>query len=187
MNKKELIINAALKLFVENGFHGTATAKIAQEAGVANGTLFQHFKTKDELIIALFVEFKKELADFVSTQSIKESFKGEIESQFIATLTWSLANTNKFHFIQQFHASPYIVQIGQEILEQQIKPHYELIAKGVESKQLKTLEIDHLYALISSQTFGLHHFLITKQYSEKKQQEIIQSTFEMLWDMIFQK
>jgi AcrR family transcriptional regulator len=48
--KKQQIMNAALKLFVENGFHGTSTAEIAKTAGVATGTLFHHFKTKQELI-----------------------------------------------------------------------------------------------------------------------------------------
>jgi len=51
MDKKQLILGTALKLFVEAGFHGTATSKIAAEANVANGTLFNYFRTKEELIL----------------------------------------------------------------------------------------------------------------------------------------
>ena len=51
MNKREKIFSTALNLFVEHGFHGTPTSKIAKEAGVANGTLFHHFNTKEDLII----------------------------------------------------------------------------------------------------------------------------------------
>jgi AcrR family transcriptional regulator len=42
MDKQQEILSAALQLFVANGFHGTATSKIAKEAGVANGTLFHY-------------------------------------------------------------------------------------------------------------------------------------------------
>ena len=65
MEKTKKILDAALKLFVEYGFHGTPTSKIAEEAGVANGTLFNKFKTKDELIVALFVDIELHMSKFV--------------------------------------------------------------------------------------------------------------------------
>ena len=65
MTKKEAILNTALKLFVENGFHGTATGKIAQEAGVGTGTLFTYFKTKDELVLSLYVSIKIEMMEYL--------------------------------------------------------------------------------------------------------------------------
>jgi len=45
-DKRTAIIEAALKLFTERGFHGTSTAQISKEAGVATGTLFNYFPTK---------------------------------------------------------------------------------------------------------------------------------------------
>ena len=48
--KEQKILDTSLKLFVERGFHGTSTAEIAKTAGVATGTLFHYFKTKEELI-----------------------------------------------------------------------------------------------------------------------------------------
>jgi AcrR family transcriptional regulator len=40
MEKKEAILNAALSLFVDNGFHGTATSKIASEAALPTALCF---------------------------------------------------------------------------------------------------------------------------------------------------
>ncbi|MCK5033837.1 MAG: helix-turn-helix transcriptional regulator, partial [Calditrichia bacterium] len=51
--KREAILKATLNLLVERGFHDTPTSLIAKEAGVATGTLFHHFKNKEELINAL--------------------------------------------------------------------------------------------------------------------------------------
>ncbi|MDD3246000.1 MAG: TetR/AcrR family transcriptional regulator [Methanosarcina sp.] len=49
-DKRTAIIETALKLFTERGFHGTSTAQISKEAGVATGTLFNYFPTKEDLV-----------------------------------------------------------------------------------------------------------------------------------------
>lgn len=63
--RKKVLI-AALKLFADQGFHGTTTAQIAQKAGVSEGTIYNYFKTKDDLLTQLlsplFTEIK---TDFV--------------------------------------------------------------------------------------------------------------------------
>ena len=53
-DKKTAIMNTALKLFTERGFHGTSTAQISKELGVGTGTLFNYFPTKEELINSLY-------------------------------------------------------------------------------------------------------------------------------------
>jgi AcrR family transcriptional regulator len=185
MDKRDLIINAALKLFVDNGFHGTATSKIAQEAGVANGTLFQYFKTKDELVMALYIHFKDELAEFVSKNTAENAgIKEAIKTQILSSLYWALDNPAKFRFIQQFHTSPYIGQVEQDVLDKQLEPHLALIQKGIEQGVLKPLPADLIYSLMSSQVFGLYQFVTSKKLSKPKQHETIEETFEMLWDML---
>lgn len=185
MSKKESILNAALKLFVENGFHGTATSKIAQEAGVANGTLFQYFKTKDELVVNLYIQIKEELADYIESNSSSESdIKEALKSQMLSSLFWALDHTTKFSYIQQFHTSPYIAQVEQEILSKQTEPHFKLIQAGINQGVLKPLPADLIYLLMSSQIFGLHQFVTSKKLSKAEQHETIQTTFEMLWTMI---
>jgi TetR/AcrR family fatty acid metabolism transcriptional regulator len=53
-NKKELIINAAIKVFAQKGFYTANVADVAREAGVADGTIYLYFKNKDDLLISLF-------------------------------------------------------------------------------------------------------------------------------------
>lgn len=47
--KRQAILDAGLALFAERGYHGVNTADVARTAGVAVGTLFRLFKTKEEL------------------------------------------------------------------------------------------------------------------------------------------
>jgi AcrR family transcriptional regulator len=56
-NKREKIIAAAAKFFGEKGYHNTTTAEIAEAAGVAAGTIYIYFSSKEDLLVAVFEEF----------------------------------------------------------------------------------------------------------------------------------
>ena len=51
--KRDQLIESALKLFYRQGFHATGIDAIIAESGVARMTLYKHFKSKDELILAV--------------------------------------------------------------------------------------------------------------------------------------
>ena len=50
--KRDQLIDTALRLFAKNGYHATGIDTILAEAGVAKMTLYHHFKSKDDLILA---------------------------------------------------------------------------------------------------------------------------------------
>ena len=54
LTKKDIILQKSLELFSNNGFKGTSTRSIANEAGVSEGLIFKHFKSKNGLLSALF-------------------------------------------------------------------------------------------------------------------------------------
>lgn len=71
MTEKQLnIVCAAIELFSEKGFAATSTSEIAKKAGVAEGTIFRHYKTKKDLLLAI--------PDYVSKLSISKDFMVEI-------------------------------------------------------------------------------------------------------------
>lgn len=51
---KQAILAAALKLFAEKGFYNTSTRTISRKAGIAEGTLFNYFETKEDLALYFF-------------------------------------------------------------------------------------------------------------------------------------
>jgi TetR/AcrR family fatty acid metabolism transcriptional regulator len=53
-DKRERILDAAEKVFAQRGFYNARVAEIAREAGVADGTIYLYFKSKDDLLISLF-------------------------------------------------------------------------------------------------------------------------------------
>jgi TetR/AcrR family fatty acid metabolism transcriptional regulator len=52
--KRERILDAAVRVFAAEGFYNAKVAQIAQLAGVADGTIYLYFKSKDDLLISLF-------------------------------------------------------------------------------------------------------------------------------------
>jgi TetR/AcrR family transcriptional regulator, fatty acid metabolism regulator protein len=53
-DRKDQIINAAIKVFAEKGFYNSKVADVARAAGIADGTIYLYFKNKDDLLISLF-------------------------------------------------------------------------------------------------------------------------------------
>jgi hypothetical protein len=70
------------------------------------------------------------------------------------------------------------------VIHKQIEPHLTLIQKGIKQGVLKPLPADLIYSLMSNQVFGLYQFVTSKKLSKARQKETIETTFEMLWDML---
>src|SRR5215203_4911641 len=70
-DKREAILRAAIKVFAEKGYFNSKVADIAGEAGIADGTVYLYFKSKDEILHSFFdramedfiAEGKKQLAE----------------------------------------------------------------------------------------------------------------------------
>ena len=74
---KKRLCDSALRLFVEQGVNKTTTREIAAAAGVAEGTLYRHFKSKDALAWELFYENYAAMADLLAEErSRHETFEG---------------------------------------------------------------------------------------------------------------
>jgi TetR/AcrR family fatty acid metabolism transcriptional regulator len=52
--KRERILDAAVRVFAQEGFYNAKVSQIAHAAGVADGTIYLYFKSKDDLLISLF-------------------------------------------------------------------------------------------------------------------------------------
>lgn len=61
MTKKEMILKAATKFFAYQGFTDTSTAELAKATGVAESTIFYHFKNKEELLLEVLRRVRREL------------------------------------------------------------------------------------------------------------------------------
>jgi AcrR family transcriptional regulator len=100
-DKRNAILSAATKVFAERGL-GAPTAAITGAAGIAEGSLFTYFKTKDELINALYRELKLELADAtMSGFPRKQSVRHRLEHLWNGYVQWGVANPDRQKVLKQ--------------------------------------------------------------------------------------
>jgi TetR/AcrR family fatty acid metabolism transcriptional regulator len=62
-DKREAILRAAIKVFAGKGYFNSKVADIAKEAGIADGTVYLYFKSKDEILHSFF---DQAMADFIA-------------------------------------------------------------------------------------------------------------------------
>ena len=60
---KEAIIRESTKLFLANGFRGTSVKQITRAAGIARGTLYWYFSSKDAILLTILRRFESEFLD----------------------------------------------------------------------------------------------------------------------------
>ncbi|MGV3557296.1 TetR/AcrR family transcriptional regulator [Larkinella arboricola] len=182
MDKPEKILATALRLFVTYGFHGTPTSKIASEAGVSNGTLFHYFKTKDDLVVALYTSIRGELNQFLVRQiNTASTSKEKFRRLFVGSVEWALHNGDAFYFIQQFRFSPHLNLVSEEESRRQSEVHMELLQEARNANWLKPLPVDLIATLTASQISGIHQYLVEKTVSPDEQRKLIDDVFELTW------
>jgi TetR/AcrR family transcriptional regulator, fatty acid metabolism regulator protein len=66
-DKRERILSAAERIFARHGFFAAKVSDVAKEAGVADGTIYLYFKSKDDLLISLFERRMQQVNDTLRT------------------------------------------------------------------------------------------------------------------------
>lgn len=185
LDKQQEILKAALRLFVESGFHGTPTSRIAKEAGVANGTLFHYYKTKDELVVALYSHVKSRLNERMQAGTRPEAgFKDNLRIIYANALEWAIEYKEEFYFMQQFNTSPFLSLIAPEEISRQAKPHLELLESAIQQKIFKNLPVELIFSLINHHIYGMSQYIHSIHAGEAQKKQLINSSFDLLWRML---
>ncbi len=67
-DKRERILAAAVRVFARKGFYATRVSEVAHAAGVADGTIYLYFKSKDDLLVSLFEHHVERLLAFLAAE-----------------------------------------------------------------------------------------------------------------------
>ena len=175
------IVEASIKLFNEQGLK-TGPKKICEMANVAKGTLYHHFKGKEDLIIKSYISVKKELISIMETaidQNVthEENFKN-IWKQ---TIFWGIENQEKFRFIELVSSSPFVKKIPQDEINEANMPLVNLYNTGIENGFLRRVNIKIAVKSIFFTLKGTILQLINNECIISRD-EIINQSFDLLWN-----
>jgi len=149
--KRQEILDAALQVIAEHGFHEAPIARIAERAGVGAGTIYRYFATKDLLIVGLFQELHARIGamlaqGYPAEKSIRERFQhlGSV------LLRYFIANPREFRFLEQYFNSPYGIEFRRDRLLGQGEDgdlYRHLLEEGLAQGIVKDLPLAVLLAL----------------------------------------
>ncbi|MBW7458504.1 TetR/AcrR family transcriptional regulator [Paenibacillus sepulcri] len=126
MDKFERIIGAAVKVFAETGFHGSQVSKIAREAGVADGTIYLYFKSKEDILVSLFRERLGELIGKLK-ESVADSATAADAIRKICELHYTELEKNPdLAYVTQIELRQSSLELRKSI-GQAVKPYIQLI------------------------------------------------------------
>ena len=139
--KFDIILDAALKVIAENGFHGSQVSKIAKEAGVADGTIYLYFKNKEDILISLFQNKLGHLIDMFN-ESIRSSSSAEAAIRSICQIHFSeLQKDVHLAYVTQIELRQSNIELRKAIGEI-VKPYFKLIEhiliQGIENNEFRT-------------------------------------------------
>lgn len=88
--KKDFLVDTAIRLFNRHGYHATGVDRLMEETGIAKTTLYRHFPSKDELIVAALAKVdeqaREEMRAFVEAAS--DEPRGRILATFDQLAIW---------------------------------------------------------------------------------------------------
>lgn len=159
-DKQAAILNAAAMAIAEEGL-GASTAKIAKRAGVAEGTLFTYFATKDELLNQVFLEFKREVYRHIAAGfPVTASAKVQTQHFWNCYLDWGLANPQKRRAGAQLAVSDKITPQIREEAEQSSAGCYDVLEARLASGALKDSSPTFVIAILSALAEASMDFMV---------------------------
>jgi AcrR family transcriptional regulator len=108
LDRAAAVRRALRTLVAERGFHGASMSAVAAEASVATGTAYTHYASKDELVLATYLETKAALGD-AATAALDGGNAPEqrFEAIWLAAYRHLAANRDHALFLLQVDCSPY--------------------------------------------------------------------------------
>ncbi len=135
--RKNEILDTAQRLFIEKGYIQTSVSEIVKEIGVAQGTFYYYFKTKEDVINAIIGRYTDEIIKDAEVCMNRQDWdmKQKLENLAKAEISVNMKNSGYLHSIQSADIHTRILTV----MAQKLTPFYtRLIEEGIESGICKT-------------------------------------------------
>jgi AcrR family transcriptional regulator len=150
-DKRRDIMQAALELIAEHGFHRAPMAEIAEKAGVAAGTIYRYFESKDVLITELHRELEDKIMEVLQDgyplgKPVRERFLYIIRE----LLRYFIAHPLYFRYMEQYYNSPYGISLHRDKLLGKSGNHdilMDIFEQGIEQQVFKEFPKAVLFSL----------------------------------------
>lgn len=137
--RRSQILDAATKVFAEKGFHRASTKEIARTAGIAEGTIYNYFANKSDLVIGIMTR----LAELESLDGeLMEALQGDVHEFFVAAFRHRMGSIQQGQ--EMLQAILPEVLTNPELREQFYQQYVLRIAMMIEQYVQAQIELGHM-------------------------------------------
>lgn len=180
-DKRNAILAAAVRVVATEGL-GAATAVIAKQAGVSNGSLFTYFETKAVLFNELYLELKAGMA-FAAREGFDE--EAELRSQVLLVwsnwMEWAVSNPDQRRALAQLDVSDEITPSSRMMGHKAMAGIGELLQRSRAKGPLREAPMPFVLAIMNSLAETTMDFMVRNPSDADKH---CQYGFEALWRII---
>ena len=155
-DKREAILSAALGLFVERGFWGTAVPEIAERAGVGAGTIYRYFESKEALVNAIYRQEKMRFSS-----SVLENFPANVNTREQFRTIWmrmaafATANPSAFIFLELHHHASYLDDQSRSVEQRMLEVITAVVNAAQQRRELKSGSAQLLMGMVMGAFVGV--------------------------------
>lgn len=181
MDKKEAILKATLDIVSSQGLHATSMSMITEKANVGAGTIYRHFKNKEDLINFLYFSIKDKMEVAMQKgDNIKLGYKDRFHLFWTNLYAYFISNPKEFQFMEHYINSPNYKSISSGENSFYV-PITEFLSEGIYKKLLRNMSIELMVSLVYGNIVSC-----AKLACEKKEmiEEELGDAINSSWDSI---
>lgn len=183
MTKRKKILQTAMNLFIKKGIQSTSTASIAKEAGVATGTLFHHFKTKEELVHELYNLIFDSLIGYHQVHFKKDENAYErLRQLWFLNIEWGLQHIEYANFLERYTFDYYATDIAMEDAGKRFDYYINTIVDIISGNLTKCDDFEYVMNHFSwNMRMNGNYFIVHPELCTPK---MLEKTFQIYWSGI---
>jgi AcrR family transcriptional regulator len=176
-NKRKAILDAAMELFADRGIAHAPTSAISAAAGVAEGTLFTYFKSKDELMNELYKEIRREIDRQLDKYPYKADPHTRLRYVWDKFVNMAIAQPKRLKVQSQLRSSGTLLKEsetpGLTVLEM-----LHSAREAVEGEEFKQAPAEFLVLLMRAHAEATIEYILAHPEQEAISREI---GFKLIW------
>lgn len=154
------IRNAAIKLFYENGIENTSIQEIANQAGIAKGTIYLYFNNRESLVEHVFehcfrMHMDASMKDVTNFKSSSDKLAKRVKNIMI----WNMEFPEESSVISSYYMPVNVTGAEAVAFSRSYEANKDFILEGVKTGELKQLPIQFLCQVFFSAVEGLSNYL----------------------------
>ncbi len=176
--KRALILGKALELFAKKGYHNATTAEIAKASGIAKGTLFNYFKSKEHLLRSLIFETLADLAGLIDPNKdgivTRDDFFGVIRESKI----WIVNNSQFVSLYFSLVAQPSVFELLKTEIWIKMAPYLDNLTVFFQKEGISDAYAEVRFFLAMLDGIGIHYAMDPENFPIEKTEEKIISYYQ---------